>query len=554
MDQARMFVAIALSFLVFFLWQMLTVDESAQQGQPAPGAETAAPLKDDIPRQALPTQEQRSAYDLPAETIAPAEPVGSSRVITVETPLYVLQIAERGAMFRSLLLKHYRESVEEESAALDMIDSEVGGTLEVDFAGNSARGLTEAIFAADALGDTIIVDDVGSSVNFSWRTSDGLRVVKTFSFDPDSYMIGMRVLVDNGTSYAVQDRLRVSMKKVFKDKGRSYGFSGPSALLDGALEQIDLDDIEDKNIYRGQFQWMAILDRYFMASLIPDPLDGASMHLFLQTDGTLDSQYVEPIAVIPPNGQKTFEYQLFWGPKSTSVLGALGHNLDQAINFGMFDIIAKPCVWLMNFFYGVIPNYGIAIILLTLLSKILLWPLGTKSYKSMAEMKKVQPLMTEIREKYKNDKRKMNEEVMGLYRTYKINPLGGCLPMVVQIPIFFALYRMLYEAIELRHAAFFGWINDLSAPDRLFSFGFSIPFMQEPYGIPVLTIVMGGTMFLSQKMSPPMGDPAQAKMMMLMPIIFTVIFINFSSGLVLYWLVNNVVSIGQQYYTTKKLA
>ena len=148
----------------------------------------------------------------------------------------------------------------------------------------------------------------------------------------------------------------------------------------------------------------------------------------------------------------------------------------------------------------------------------------------------------------------MNEEIMGLYKTYKINPMGGCLPMIAQIPVFFALYRMLYEAIELRHAPFFGWITDLSAPDRLFHFSFSIPFMQPPYGIPVLTLVMGGTMLLQQKMTPSPGDPAQAKMMMLMPVVFTFIFINFSSGLVLYWLVNNVLSISQQYYITKKFS
>jgi YidC/Oxa1 family membrane protein insertase len=172
----------------------------------------------------------------------------------------------------------------------------------------------------------------------------------------------------------------------------------------------------------------------------------------------------------------------------------------------------------------------------------------------MNDMKKLQPLTAEIKEKYKDDKKKMNEEVMALYRAYKVNPMGGCLPMVVQIPVFFGLYRMLYGAIELRHAPFFGWINDLSAPDRLFHFGFSIPFMQPPYGIPVLTLIMGATMFLQQKLQPSMGDATQAKMMMFMPIFFTFIFINFPSGLVLYWLVNNVFSIAQQHFTrgTKK--
>jgi len=172
----------------------------------------------------------------------------------------------------------------------------------------------------------------------------------------------------------------------------------------------------------------------------------------------------------------------------------------------------------------------------------------------MNDMKKLQPLMTELREKYKDDKQRMNQEVMGLYKTYKVNPMSGCLPMLVQMPIFFALYRMLYQAIELRHAPFMGWINDLSAPDRLFHFDFAIPFMQAPYGIPVLTIIMGATMFLQQKMSPSTGDPTQAKMMMLMPLFMTFIFINFPAGLVLYWLVNNVLSIGQQYYIQKKFA
>jgi len=170
----------------------------------------------------------------------------------------------------------------------------------------------------------------------------------------------------------------------------------------------------------------------------------------------------------------------------------------------------------------------------------------------MAEMKRLQPLMAEIRERHKDNKQKQNEEIMALYRTYKVNPVGGCLPMILQLPIFIALYRMLYEAIELRHAPFMLWINDLSAPDRLLRFPFAIPFMEPPYGIPVLTLIMGATMVIQQKMSPPAGDPAQAKMMMLMPVVFTVIFINFSSGLVLYWLVSNVISIGQQYFVTKK--
>jgi YidC/Oxa1 family membrane protein insertase len=271
-------------------------------------------------------------------------------------------------------------------------------------------------------------------------------------------------------------------------------------------------------------------------------------------DDMVIATLVLPETSIAPGEDKNFSYKSFIGPKDTEVLAKANYDLSKAVNFGMFDLLAKPFLWIMNQIYKVIPNYGIAIILLTLMTKIILWPLGNKSYKSMNDMKRMQPLMAEIREKYKDDKKKMNEETMALYRTYKINPMGGCLPMIVQLPVFFALYRMLYQAIELRHAPFFGWINDLSAPDRLFHFGFSIPFMQPPYGIPVLTIVMGVTMLLQQKMSPPPGDPTQAKMMMFMPIIFTVIFINFPAGLVLYWLTNNIFSIAQQYYIQKKYA
>jgi YidC/Oxa1 family membrane protein insertase len=207
--------------------------------------------------------------------------------------------------------------------------------------------------------------------------------------------------------------------------------------------------------------------------------------------------------------------------------------------------------FLLQFFNKYVQNYGISIIILTILIKILFWPLTHKSYVSMKEMQKIQPLMAKIRDRYKDDREQMQREMMNLYKTYKVNPMGGCLPMLIQIPVFFALYKILSIAIELRQAPFMLWIDDLSQPDRLFNFPFSIPFMSAPAGIPVLTLLMGASMFLQQKMSPPPGDPAQAKMMMFLPILFTVMFINFPSGLVLYWLVNNVISIGQQYRIKK---
>jgi len=212
--------------------------------------------------------------------------------------------------------------------------------------------------------------------------------------------------------------------------------------------------------------------------------------------------------------------------------------LQKALNFGWFDVIAKPLLIFLKYINEFTHNYGVAIILLTVVIKILFFPLTHKSYKSMKDMQKVQPLMLKIREKYKNDRETLNKETMALYRTHKVNPLGGCLPMILQIPVFFALYKALLGSIELRHAPFLLWINDLSAKD--------------PYYI--TPIVMGATMFIQQKMTPTVGDPTQAKMMLLMPIVFTFMFLNFPSGLVIYWLVNNVLSIGQQLYINKYAA
>jgi YidC/Oxa1 family membrane protein insertase len=431
-----------------------------------------------------------------------------------------------------------------------------GGTVRVGFADNSVSGVKGAVFSANSEKDTVDITNKSQEISFSWTSPQGVVVEKKYLFSPETYMIDLNVNVKNGSNQPLKDSLTLSLYRYNSEKESRYGFEGPSALIDNKLEQVKIKKIKKKNIYPGDIKWVAVQDRYFMSAIVPDTaVKAASMRLYLNDEKILQNEFVQSEFVVNSGDQHASKYRLFFGPKSIKILKTVDYDLVKAVNFGMFDILAKPCVWIMDFIYDhFIPNYGVAIIILTIFTKILLWPLGNKSYKSMADMKKIQPLMADIKEKYKDDKRKMNEEMMGLYKTYKVNPMGGCLPMVVQIPVFFALYRMLYEAIELRHAPFFWWINDLSAPDRLFRFDFAVPFMEPPYGIPVLTIIMGATMFFQQKMSPPMGDPTQAKMMMMMPIVFTFIFINFSSGLVLYWLVNNVLSMAQQYYITKKKA
>ncbi len=210
--------------------------------------------------------------------------------------------------------------------------------------------------------------------------------------------------------------------------------------------------------------------------------------------------------------------------------------MGRVVSFGFFDPVAKPMLFLLNLFYKFIPNYGLAIILLSVGIKIIFWPLTHKSQKSMKAMQKLQPKIAELKEKYKNNKEELNRKTMEFYRTNKVNPLGGCLPIVIQIPVFFALYRFLLNSIELRHAPLISfWINDLASKDPTY----------------ISPLVMGASMFIQQKMTPTVGDPAQAKIMLIMPVMFTFMFLSFPSGLVLYWLVTNVLSIGQQYYINK---
>ena len=555
MEQSRLLIAIVLSLVIFLAWQFIFAPDEAERRQAKKAEAPAVEEKQAVKDTEKPYNEAIEKPTPAVESSVERSPSLEATTITVDTPLYEARISENGAVFYSFLLKNYRERVQKDAPLKQILTGkETLGVGQLGFTGKSIAGLDKAVFTANLSSRQLVVNDSPRDLTFSWRSQDGIVVEKTYKFIPDSYAIGMEVIIKNGSDRGIQDKLFVALNGKAPGDKRMYAFEGPSALINDELKEIKTKKIKDQDTFEGKIKWVALQSRYFMSGIIPDQIEEASLHLALKSDKFVAARYRQPEKAIQPGTQYTYKYQLFMGPKRIQELRNVGNDLQKVVNFGWFDVIAKPCLWLMNKFYSVIPNYGVAIIFLTILVKLLLWPLGQKSYKSMSEMKKIQPLMKEIREKYKDDKQRMNKEVMGLYRTYKINPLGGCLPMVVQLPVFFALYRMLYEAIELRHAPFFLWIDDLSAPDRLFHFNFSVPFMEPPYGIPVLTIVMGASMLLQQKMSPPMGDATQAKMMMFMPIIFTVIFINFSSGLVLYWLVNNLLSIAQQYYTQKKYA
>ena len=289
---------------------------------------------------------------------------------------------------------------------------------------------------------------------------------------------------------------------------------------------------------RGEIKWFSFGGEYFSAILIPPP-DAKDLTLSVKgSEKDILKATISPApSAIPPQQSVKIPYRVYLGPKDENQLKAIGVGAEKLVDFGWFTIVAKPLLWFVNLTHTVTKNFGIDIILISILIKIIFLPLTQISFKSMKEMQKVQPEMNRLKETYKNDKARLQQEIMLLYKRRKVNPMSGCLPMVIQIPVFIALYNALQNTIEMRHAPFFLWIQDLSAKDPIY----------------ITPLIMGATMVIQQKMTPTAADPAQAKMFLLMPVMFTFLFLSFPSGLVLYWLVNNILSIAHQYYLNKKL-
>jgi YidC/Oxa1 family membrane protein insertase len=557
MMEKRTLLAFGLSFLILIAWSLLFAPRQEQHNQVQKG-----PAEEKPTASAPLTPKETPAIPQPkigpeALSVSPPAHV-EERDLIVETDLYRAVLTNVGPTIKSLKLKQYRQTIDPHSPPIEMVTlkKDMGDFLLLGFTpeGNKKEPLKGAVYEMDRQGTQMLVATSPEEVAFKGRSSDGLSLTQTFRFYPDSYRIDVRIEVHNPKETPVNGRFKADLSVPPSSETARYSYMGLIVLDNDKLEEVKLKEGGEDKTLTGEIQWMAYEDAYFLSAVVPQ---GGAKGLFRGSQsktGLLEASYAGEPATLNPSESLSTTMTLYFGPRDLGVLRSSGHKLDRAVYFGWTDIIAKPLLYVLRFFNQYIHNYGVSIILLTILVKIIFWPLTHKSYKSMREMQKLQPRIAKIREKYKGNKEQLNREMMGLYKTYKINPMSGCLPMVIQIPVFFALYRILGSAIELRHAPFMLWIKDLSAPDRLFSFPFSIPFMSPPYGIPVLTLLMGASMFIQQKMTPTPGDPAQAKIMMLLPIVFTVMFINFQSGLVLYWLVNNLLSIGQQYRIQKRSA
>lgn len=474
----------------------------------------------------------------------------------VDTNLYEMKILAPGARLNSFKLNKYRQQVAPTSPPMDMITTQESGylPLAVDLVHHSNLELGTRPFESQAP-EVIKLnpsDTTQQPITFTTTVPGQAKLTKTLTPVPGTYIVDASIRIENLSSEKLQDQLGISFyfEPYEKAHETSYNKSQLTVLKNGSLDYHQAKDIKKKELVFGPpLDWIGYENNYFIQAIIPMEKEGYQLvpRVLDEDKGLVQLVYLTNPFELSTGEAKTYKFRLYLGPKEVKTLEQAGHNLSRAVDFGWFTFLAKPLLVVLRWFYKYTHNYGIAIILLTVIIKIIFWPLTQKSYKSMQVMKKIQPKIAQVREKYKDDREKLNQELMMLYRTYKVNPLGGCLPMVLQIPVFFALYRMLYGALELRHKPFMLWINDLTAPDRL-HIGIDIPYLG---GIPVLTLLMGVSMFIQQKMTPSGGDPRQEKMMLLMPVIFTVFFINFPSGLVLYWLVNNILSIVQQYWINR---
>ncbi len=544
-----MIFAFVLSFLVMISWSYLFGPKKQQ----AP-TEDISPLEKETPLSRPPVTPVPEVV-MPSRIEEVAVPLIEDKKIEdkeikVETPFYKAIFSTAGATIRSFKLKNYHETLKEDSPLIELATSEGSGEdlLETSFKTQSTLEKNRIFYDVDKGDLSLGPESSPQDLTFHAMRPDGISVEKTFRFYPDTYKVDLIITLLNLSGHQVEGNLNASVNNIPPEKKRGYySFMGVALFLDRGLEEIKPKKMEEQKLLSGRIEWMAYEDAYFLTAVIPDDPENGSFRGELLPSGVLRATYIHPPLSLAPQEQASSQLTLYLGPRNLNVLKKIGKNLDQAVDFGWTDIIAKPLLYILLFFNKYVKNYGVAIILLTILVKLLFWPLTYKSQKSMREMQKLQPHMAKIREKYKDDKQKMNQELMGLYKTYKVNPMGGCLPLLIQFPVFLALFRVLGRCIELRHAPFVLWITDLSAPDRLFNFSFRIPLMQPPYGIPVLTLLMGASMFIQQKMTPTVGDPAQAKMMMFLPLIFTFMFINFPSGLVLYWFVSNILTIVQQY-------
>ena len=451
--------------------------------------------------------------------------------VTVSTPLYDVVLTTKGASVKHFDLKKYKKTKKSSESYILFGKKENFITLT----SNGSDGLpinSDLKYNITPSLPTNINIASEKSITLTAK-SDNFQIDKIYTFYPDNYSFNLDVKITNLSQNPLAGKFNLLLNTPATEDESSmmmYSFIGPISYDGTDLQEDKIKNLKDSpSIYTNNIVWSGFSTKYFVT--LVKPVDSVDQYLITANDNVVRTKYISPRISLEPGNSTSLSYTTYFGPKQHELLAKTGDEFEAAINYGFFHFLAKPLMVVLKFFNSYIGNYGFSIILLTICIKIIFWPLTQKSYKSMKGMQKLQPEMKRLREKFGSDKQRLNQEMMSFYKENKVNPMGGCLPMVIQIPVFIALYRVLLSSIELRHAPFMLWITDLSVKD---------PYYVTP-------LIMGATMFLQQKMTPTNMDPTQEKVMLMMPIVFTFLFLNFPAGLVIYWLTNNVLTIFQQY-------
>ncbi len=572
-NRNNMILAIALSALVIFAWQYFVAGpqmkaEQARQAVLAKQEKTKPAQQAAAPGQA-PGQVPAMAAATTRMTREAALQASGARVV-IDSPLLDGSLALKGAKLDDLRLKKYHETLDPKSPEIVLLapkSTEYPYYAQFGWIGQKVPD-DQSVWTQEGSGALT----PGHPVTLTWDNGQGLVFTRVISID-DQYMFAVKDSVANKSSQAqtLYPFAYVAREGVPKEQTSWVLHQGFVGVADGSEVDGKYDDFKEDGTPPKNFSstggWVGITDKYWMAAVIPpqtETFNGAYLGSKLGNDKAYQANYRLGARTLAAGAETSVTHRLFAGAKVVDILRGYQKNesiahFDKAIDWGWFWFLTQPLFWLLDVFYKFIGNFGIAILMLTVVVKLLFFPLANASFKSMSRMKKVQPFMEEIKKAHKDDPQRQQQEMMALYKREKVNPLTGCVPMLIQIPVFFSLYKVLFVTIEMRQAPFYGWIHDLSAPDPtsiLNLFGllpYHIPAFVPAYlSIGIWPILMGVTQFVQTKLNPAPTDPVQAKMFTFMPLIFTFMFATFPAGLVIYYTWNNLLSVTQQYYIMRR--
>lgn len=548
MDNLKTYLIFGLLIVSLLLWQAWQTDYV----QPQQVAPTSNDLVADLPDSEGVKRQGEHQQDLPDLPTSPdslpamelASTASDANKVHVKTDVIDLYISTQGADIHNLALLNYPVESKTPDVPVQLL-SDKPSTFFVVQSGlrsNVAAPTHYDQYVADKMQYELSDGQDSIAVPLHWQSANGLKVTKTYHFHRNSYLVDVDYLIENdsGEQFTAYPYSQFNRVRPQKDSGFIYTYTGAVFSSEGnEYDKVKFDDLDDAAFsHKAVNGWTAMIQHYFVAALIPDQNNqengfyGKSLNENNYTAGAK-----MPDINVASGDVSTSKYSMYLGPKEHQRLETVVKNLDLTVDYGILTIISQPLFTIMEWIHKLTNNWGWSIVFLTILIKLVFYKLSAKSYKSMASMRKLTPKLATLKERYGDDKPAFNKAMMDLYRTEKINPLGGCLPILVQMPVFLSFYWVLVESIELRQAPFIFWLQDLTAMDPYF----------------VLPVLFGLSMFFQQKLNPAPQDPAQAMVMKAFPIVFTVFFAFFPSGLVLYWVVNNALSIAQQWNITRKL-